>query len=98
MVDVGSNDTMMHLCVKKSCSEPRRKHDRKRHRAATAKNENLSWPLGGPPRMGAASAAYCAPLHSCTVSSIVYVCVHIHYGPGPHWGTVRKKMSPGLGM
>ena len=23
-------------------------------------NEYLSWPLGGPPRMGAASAAYCA--------------------------------------
>ena len=21
-----------------------------------------------------------------------------NYGPGPHWGTVRKKMSPGLGM
>ena len=21
-----------------------------------------------------------------------------YYGPGPHWGTVRNKMSPGLGM
>ena len=32
-----------------------RKHDRKRHRAATAnKLVYLSWPLGGLPRMGAA--------------------------------------------
>ena len=38
-----------------------RKHDRKRHRAATAnKLVYLSWPLGGLPRMGAASAAYYA--------------------------------------
>ena len=38
-------------------------HGRKKHRAASKQTSTLvylSWPLGGPPRMGAASAAYCA--------------------------------------
>ena len=29
-------------------------------------------------------------------SSVFIAYIHItYYGPGPHWGTVRKKMSPG---
>ena len=49
-------------------SEPKRhrktRKDRRRHKssqgAAAASKLYLSWPLGGPPSMGAASAAYCA--------------------------------------
>jgi len=26
---------------------------------------------------------------------INYITMYYYYGPGPHWGTVRKRMSPG---
>jgi len=43
------------------------------------------------PRLGGVTP--CLPACCCfRGSSLVYF---IYYGPGPHWGTVRKKMSPG---
>ena len=52
------------------------------------------------------SFAYDGVSHTCCVAtvsfrsrslqSITFRYHIIYYGPGPHWGTVRKKMSPGL--
>ena len=61
----------LYMCLKE-VTEVNRKDTRKKtrkktqkktqssQRAAARTNYFLSWPLGGPPRMGAASAAYCA--------------------------------------
>ena len=50
------------------------------------------------PRCSLASCSKLLDVAHSIVRCCYCLCLSLYYGPGPHWGTVRKKLSPGTSV